>query len=116
VAGAVAGEGAAGAVGSVGSGGETEDEDASERVAEAGDGAGPVGVVDVGSAADFADVGAVVAEARAEVAGADGLADADEVGCGRRGGTWAWESGQGDDKGGASCTKGYGGVDAARRY
>ena len=50
VAGAVAGEGSAGAVGSVGAGGEAEDEDAGFGVAKAGDGAGPVGLVEIGAA------------------------------------------------------------------
>ena len=41
VAGAIACEGAAGAVGSVSAGSEAEDQDAGERVSEAGNGAGP---------------------------------------------------------------------------
>jgi hypothetical protein len=63
VAGAVAGEGAAGAVGAVGAWGEAEDEDAGARVAEAGDGTGPVGMVLVGAASGLADAGAVLAQA-----------------------------------------------------
>ncbi len=73
VAGAVAGEGAAGAVGSVSAGSEAEDEDASLRVAKAGDGAGPVGLVEVGPAPGFADVSAVVAKAWAALARNDGV-------------------------------------------
>ncbi len=73
VAGAVAGEGTAGAVGSVGSGGEAEDENAGSRVAEAGDGAGPVGLVDVGATFGFADAAAVGAETWAAFTGDDGL-------------------------------------------
>ena len=73
VAGAVAGEGAAGAVGSVGAGGEAEDEDAGAGIAEAGDGAGPVGLVLVGAAFGFADAAAVVAKPGAAFAGDDGF-------------------------------------------
>jgi hypothetical protein len=73
VAGAVAGEGTAGAVGSMGSGGEAEDEDAGARVAEAGDGAGPVGLVLVGAPFGLADAAAVVAKTGAAFAGDDGL-------------------------------------------
>ncbi len=62
VAGAVAGEGSAGAVGSVGSRGESEDEDSGAGIAEAGDGAGPVGLVLVGAAFGFADATAVSRE------------------------------------------------------
>ena len=54
VAGAVAGEGTAGAVGAVRSGGEAEDQDAGARIAEAGDGSSPVGLVDKGAAAGLA--------------------------------------------------------------
>ena len=75
VAGAIAGEGAAGAVGSVGAGGEAEDEDASARVAEAGHGAGPVGLVLVGTAFGLADAAAVCAKTGAAFAGDDGLVD-----------------------------------------
>jgi len=73
VAGAVAGERAAGAVGSVGSGSEADDEDSGTGVAEAGDGASPVGLVLVGAAFGFADTLAVGAEAGAAFAGDDGL-------------------------------------------
>ena len=75
VAGAVAGEGTAGAVGSVGSGSEAEDEDAGARVAEAGHGAGPVGLVLVGTAFGLADAAAVCAKTGAAFAGDDGLVD-----------------------------------------
>jgi hypothetical protein len=73
VAGAVAGEGAAGAVGSVGAGGEAKDEDAGAGVSEAGNGAGPVGLVLVGAAFGLAYVATVVAEAGTKLAGGDGL-------------------------------------------
>jgi len=53
VAGAIARERAAGTVGSMGSGSQAEDEDAGARVAEAGNGAGPVDLVDVGATAGF---------------------------------------------------------------
>lgn len=75
VAGAVAGEGAAGAVGSMGAWGEAEDEDAGARVAEAWNGAGPVGLVEVGAAFGLADAAAVVAKSRATFAGDDGFAN-----------------------------------------
>ncbi len=71
IAGAVAGEDAAGAVGTVGSGGEAEDEEAGGGVAEAGDGAAPVGLRLVGAAFDYGDVGAVFAETGALVTGDD---------------------------------------------
>ena len=74
VSGAIAGEGAASAVRSVSSGRETEDEDAGFGVAEAGDGTGPVGVVDVRAAAGLADGFAVGAEAGTTFAGDDGVA------------------------------------------
>ena len=73
VAGAVAGEGSAGAVGSVGAGGEAEDEDAGAGVAKAGNGAGPVGLVDIGAAFGFADSAAVFAKTGAALAGDDGV-------------------------------------------
>ena len=73
VAGAVAGEGAAGAVGSVGAGGEAEDEDAGPGVAEAGYGAGPVGLIDVGAPFGLGYAAAVVAEAGAAFTGDDGV-------------------------------------------
>jgi hypothetical protein len=73
VAGAVASEGSASAVGSVGSWGEAKDEDAGARVAEAGNGASPVGLVLVGAAFGFADATAVSAKARATLTRNDGL-------------------------------------------
>ena len=75
VAGAVAGEGTPGAVGSVSAGGEAEDEDAGARVAKAGNGAGPVGLVDVGAAFGLADAAAVFAQAGAAFTGDDGFMD-----------------------------------------
>ncbi len=71
IAGTVASEEAAGAVGAVRSGGEAEDEEMGVRRAEVGDGAGPVGFVAVGGAADLADGLAVLEEARAAGAGLD---------------------------------------------
>jgi hypothetical protein len=73
VAGAVAGEGAAGAVGSVSAGGEAKDEDAGTGVAKAGDGAAPVGLVQVGATFGFGDAAAVVSEAGAAFTGDDGF-------------------------------------------
>jgi hypothetical protein len=73
VAGAVTGEGAAGAVGSMGAGGEAEDEDSGAGVAEAWDGAGPVGLVLIGAAFGFADAAAVVAKPGAAFTGDDGF-------------------------------------------
>ena len=72
VAGAVAGEGAAGSVSSVGAGGEAEDEDSGARVAKAGNGTGPVGLVLVGAAFGFGDAAAVVAKPDAALTGDDG--------------------------------------------
>ena len=95
VAGAVAGEGASGAVGSVGSGGEAEEEDAGGGVAEAGDGAGPVDLVHVGAAADFADMDAVGAEAGAALAGDDAVAD-ERAGAERREGLFGRRGRSGD--------------------
>jgi hypothetical protein len=73
VAGAVAGEGTAGSVGSVGAGGEAEDEDAGAGVSEAWDGAGPVGLIDVGAALGLAYAAAIVAETGAAFTSDDGL-------------------------------------------
>jgi hypothetical protein len=75
VAGAIAGEGAASAVGSVGTGGEAEDENAGTGVPEAGNGAGPVGLILVGTALDLSDSAAIVAEAGAAFAVNDGFAN-----------------------------------------
>lgn len=71
VAGAVTGEDAAGAVGAVSAGGEAEDEEAGGGVAEGGDGAAPVGLVEIGAALDLRDEAAVLAEAGAALAGDD---------------------------------------------
>ncbi len=73
VAGAIAGEGTAGAVGSVGARGEAEDEDAGSGIAKAGDGEGPVGLIDVGATFGLAYAAAVVAETGAAFTGDDGL-------------------------------------------
>lgn len=75
VAGAVSGEGAAGAVGSVGAGSKAEDEHARAGIPEARYGTSPVLLVLVGAAAGLADSGAVGAEARAELAGDDLVAN-----------------------------------------
>ena len=56
LAGAIAGEDAAGAVGAVGAGREADDDEARGGIAEAGDGAGPVGVGGVGGALVATDV------------------------------------------------------------
>jgi hypothetical protein len=80
ISGAIAGEGAPGAVGSVSSGGKPEDEDASFRIAESGDRARPVGVVDIGAAAGFSDASAVLTQTGAELAAGDRFADAKQVG------------------------------------
>ena len=73
VARAVAGERTAGAVGAVGAGGESKDEDAGARVAEAGDGTRPVGLVEVGAAAGLANGGAIGAQAGAKLAADDAV-------------------------------------------
>ena len=73
IAGAVSGEGAAGAVGSMCARGEAEDEDAGSGVAEAGYGAGPVGLVDVGATFGLAYAAAVVAKTGAALTSDDGL-------------------------------------------
>ena len=75
VSGAVAGEGTAGAVRSVGSGRKAENEDAGARISEAGNGAGPVGLVEIGAAFGLTDAMTVFAETRAEVAGDDRFAN-----------------------------------------
>jgi hypothetical protein len=73
IAGTVAGEGAAGAVGSMGSWGEAEDEDSCSWVAKAGYGAGPVGLVVIGTPFGFADAAAVDAKTGAAFTGDDGF-------------------------------------------
>jgi len=75
ITGAVAGKGAARAVRPVGPGSEAKDQDAGARVAEAGDGTGPVGLVLIGATPGFADAAAVVAKAGAAGAIDDGLVD-----------------------------------------
>ena len=75
VAGAVAGKGAASTIGSVSTRGEAKDKDTSAGVAEAGDRARPVGLVEVGAAFGLAETAAVVAKTWAALAGDDGLAN-----------------------------------------
>lgn len=75
VAGAVSGEGTAGAVGSVSSGRKAKDEDAGARVAEAGYGFCPVGLIEVGAPLGLADGAAVDAETGTALAGDDGVAN-----------------------------------------
>ena len=67
-AGSVASEGATGAVGSVSSGRQAEDEDAGAGIAEAGDGAGPVDFVLVGTAARLREALAVEAQTGTQIA------------------------------------------------
>lgn len=71
VAGAIAGKGPPGAVGAVRSGSEAEKEDARAGIAEAGNGLGPVRLVEVGAAAGFAERDAVRAQAGAALAADD---------------------------------------------
>jgi hypothetical protein len=71
VAGAVAGEWTTGAVGSVGARCEAENKDAGSRIAEAGNGTRPVGLVEVGTAFGLSDALTVFAETRAKAAGDD---------------------------------------------
>ncbi len=75
VARAVAGEGAACAIGSVGAWGQTEDEDASARVAEAGDGTSPIGLILVGAAFGLSYPAAILPETGTELAANDGFAN-----------------------------------------
>jgi hypothetical protein len=75
VAGTVASKGAAGAVRSVGAGCEAKDEDAGARIAEAGNGTGPVGLVQIGAAFGLADALAVLAQTGAKFAGDDRFAN-----------------------------------------
>jgi hypothetical protein len=69
VAGAIASKGAAGSVRSVGAGRKAQNEDASAGVTEAGNGARPVGLVQVGTTFGLADALTVFAQARTEVTG-----------------------------------------------
>lgn len=73
VARAVSGKWATGAIGAVCSGGKTEQEDAGAWISEAGYGARPVGLVDVGTTAVLADSSAEGAKARAALAQDDSL-------------------------------------------
>jgi hypothetical protein len=65
VTGAIAGEDATGAVAAVGSGSEAECQDTGLGIAEAGDRACPVDLVDIGTALALADTLAVFAKSRA---------------------------------------------------
>ncbi len=73
VARAIAGKGAAGAVGAVCAGGEAENQDACAWVAEAGNGTGPVGLIQVGTAFRFAYAATIVAKAGTAFTGNDGV-------------------------------------------
>lgn len=73
ITGAVTGKDAAGSVGPMRPGGESEDVDAGARVAKAGDGASPVGLVPVGAALGFGDAPAIVTKTGAALADDDGL-------------------------------------------
>lgn len=57
----------------MGAGGEAQDEDAGAGVSKAWDGAGPVGLIDVGATFGFAYAAAVVPETGAALTGDDGL-------------------------------------------
>src|SRR5262249_13149006 len=93
VAGAVTGKGAAGAVGSVGAGSEAEDQQASVRIAEAGNRPGPVIPLEIGAALFLPDLSAVGDEARAAGAGDNLRVQAEQFGAGsgilRNGPAWA---------------------------
>jgi hypothetical protein len=78
VPGSIAGEGSSGAVGSVRSWREPEDEESGVGVSEARYGTGPVGLIAVGFSSGFANMGAVEAEARAQLTGDDVLLDVGE--------------------------------------
>jgi hypothetical protein len=80
VAGAVSGEGTAGAVGTMGAGSESKYQEAGFGIAEAGDGTGPVGLVDVGSALALANADAVFAKSRAALTCGDLLMECCQVG------------------------------------
>jgi hypothetical protein len=86
VAGAVAGKDAASAVPAVGSGSEAERQDAGFGIAEAGYRAGPVGLVDVGSAFALADALAVFTKSRAAFTCSNLLMQSCESGRSRSGG------------------------------
>ena len=63
-------------------GGESKYQQARFGVTEAGHGAGPVGLIEIGPTAGLTDSAAVVAEAGAELAGDDGLVNLLELGRG----------------------------------
>ena len=71
VARAVAGEGPAGAVGAVRAGREAQGKHAGMLVAEGGDGFAPVLPIGIGAAAHAGHFGAILAQARAAIAGDD---------------------------------------------
>jgi hypothetical protein len=73
--GAVSGERASRPIGAVSAGGKPQNKNAGARVSEAGNGAGPVGLVLIGTASGFSDSAAIIAKARATVALDDRLAD-----------------------------------------
>lgn len=75
VAGAVSSERTAGAIGSMGTGSEPQKQNSGARISEARDRARPVGLVDVGSAASFADRDAEGAETWTALAKNDLLLD-----------------------------------------
>ena len=75
VAGAIASKGTTGAIRSVSTRSQAEDENAGAGVAEARNGARPVGLVLVGTAFRFADAAAVVAQAGTTFTANDGIAN-----------------------------------------
>jgi len=75
VTGTIASKGAASTVGSVGAGGKAENENAGSGVAEAGNGTGPVSLVQIGTAFRLADAAAVVTKAGTAFTGNDGVAN-----------------------------------------
>jgi hypothetical protein len=80
VAGGVSGERATGAVGSVRTRSEAKDVDAGVGVSETGNGLGPVLLIAIGGALDYAEVLSVCTQARAEGAADNGLLDGFEDG------------------------------------
>jgi hypothetical protein len=56
-------------------GSKSKNKDASAKVAEAGNGTGPVGLVLISAAAGFADSAAIVTQARTALAPDDGIVD-----------------------------------------
>jgi hypothetical protein len=76
---AVSSEWAAGSICAVGAWSEPEDENASTRIAESGDGTRPVDMILIGAAAGLADADAVLAKAGTELAGGDQIADQREI-------------------------------------